>query len=123
MHTKKQLINFKILSAVLFIFVTILTGCNSVESNSTRANNSNKQVTSSPTPAPSQSGDPTDAARRITIDEARAAWEKNKDSIIFVDTRTADAYKASHIKGAILLNDFLNRSGVPKDRMIITYCT
>ena len=51
-------------------------------------------------------------------------WEKGK--ILVVDTRTEPAYKESHIKGAILIpaGDVAAKTNqLPKDKMIVTYCT
>lgn len=112
---------FKGLSAMLFLFALLLTGCESVETGKIQSN-TNKPKTNPPTRTPDNHAD--DNAKRVTIEEARAIWEKDKDGVIFIDTRSEAAYEASHIKGAFLLNDFLSRaSSVPKDKTIITYCT
>jgi hydroxyacylglutathione hydrolase len=65
-----------------------------------------------------------DGVRRLTPAEARAMVEKGQ--AIIVDVRGEDSYKAGHIKGAlwINLNDIGARSGeLPRDKMIITYCS
>jgi 3-mercaptopyruvate sulfurtransferase SseA len=104
---------------LLSIFV--LAACNSRDTLSSR-NNVNFQF-SAPTP---NSGTPqaSDNARRITVTEMHDLWEKGK--ILVVDTRTEPAFKESHIKGAILIpaGEFAAKSGeLPKDKMIVTYCT
>ena len=74
-----------------------------------------------PTPALQTQGD---GVRRITPAEAREAFEKGK--AIIVDVRGEDAYNAGHVKGARLipLNDILARiTELPRDKMIITYCS
>jgi 3-mercaptopyruvate sulfurtransferase SseA len=66
----------------------------------------------------------SDGVRRITPAEARAAALQGK--AIIVDVRGEDSYNAGHIKGArwINLNDIGARaSELPRDKMIITYCS
>jgi Rhodanese-like domain len=65
-----------------------------------------------------------DGVRRITPAEAHAAVEKGQ--AVIVDVRGEDSYNAGHIKGArwIHLNDIGSRAGeLPRDKMIITYCS
>lgn len=113
--------SLKGLFAILFLFAVLLTGCNSVEVNKTQSN-TNKPNASPPVPP--ADNQPTDGAKRITLEEARAAWEKDRNNVIFVDTRGEAAFKASHIKGAFLLGDFMSLAGsIPKHKTIITYCT
>ncbi len=104
----------------MILFVLILAGCNSDENQTGKNSSSKPQTASTPVTRPT----PDDGARRIMIDELKAEYANKKDDIVFVDTRGADAYKASHIKGAILLTDFQQRAAeFPRDRMIVTYCT
>jgi len=70
---------------------------------------------------PAQEGD---GARRITPEEARKALDAGK--AIIVDVRDEASYKFSHAKGArwIPVNDIAKRMGeLPRDKMIITYCS
>jgi hydroxyacylglutathione hydrolase len=65
-----------------------------------------------------------DGVRRITPVEARNMVAQGK--AIIVDVRGEDSYKAGHIKHArwINLNDIGARAGeLPRDKMIITYCS
>ena len=65
-----------------------------------------------------------DGVRRITLAAAREAVAQGK--AIIVDVRGEDSYNAGHIKGArwIYLNDIGSRAGeLPRDKMIITYCS
>jgi hypothetical protein len=65
-----------------------------------------------------------DGVRRITPAEASEAVEKGK--AIIVDVRGEESYNAGHVKGARLIpvNDILARiSELPRDKMIITYCS
>ena len=65
-----------------------------------------------------------DGVRRVTPAEARDALERGK--AIIVDVRAEDSYNAGHVRGArwINLNDIGSRAGeLPRDKMIITYCS
>lgn len=118
--------SFKGSFVMLFLFAVLLTGCNSMEDNKTQSNTNTPNTSKPNANPPVQPADnqPADGAKRITLEEARAVWEKDKSNVIFVDTRGEAAFNASHIKGAFLLGDFMSRAGsVPKDRTIIAYCT
>ena len=68
--------------------------------------------------------EPADGARRISGAEAIAAVAKG--NAVLIDVRPKDAYEASHAKGAknIPLNELPSHlSELPKDKLIITYCT
>lgn len=63
-------------------------------------------------------------AKRISVAEAREALAKG--TAVLVDVRGTDAYQAEHAKGAlsIPLAEVAGRTGeLPKDKLIITYCT
>ena len=65
-----------------------------------------------------------DGVRRVTPQEAREMVEKGK--AIIVDVRGEDSYKAGHVKGARLIpiNEVESRiKELPRDKMIITYCS
>jgi rhodanese-related sulfurtransferase len=68
---------------------------------------------------------PEDKISRIKADEAKRLVAEEK--AIIIDVRGTDAYKLTHIKGAldvplrqIEAGDF---TGLPKDKAIIAYCT
>ena len=66
----------------------------------------------------------SDDARRITPDEVRDLLKRNK--AVLVDVRSAEAYRASHIKGALSIpfSEIGERSKeLPRDRMIVAYCS
>jgi 3-mercaptopyruvate sulfurtransferase SseA len=68
--------------------------------------------------------DPLAAAPRISGEEARQALAKGE--AVLVDVRAKEAYDAGHAKGAISLplSDLSTRMGeLPKDKLVITYCT
>ncbi|CAG0985554.1 thiosulfate sulfurtransferase [Anaerolineales bacterium] len=67
-----------------------------------------------------------DAVPRVTVEEAKSAFEDGK--AIIVDVRSAESYAAGHAAGAISipLAEFENNiDSLPldKDQWIITYCT
>jgi len=76
-------------------------------------------------PAPqSMPADPLAAARRISAEEARQAVAKGE--AVLVDVRAKESYDREHAKGAlsIPLSDLGSRMGeLPKDKLVITYCT
>jgi hypothetical protein len=66
----------------------------------------------------------TSMARRITVEEARAAVERGE--AVLVDVRTAESYAIEHARTAMSLpeNDLMARANeLPRDKLIITYCT
>lgn len=70
---------------------------------------------------PAASGD---GVRRVTPDEVRDLLQKGK--AVLVDVRAEASYKAGHVKGALLipLGDIEARAReLPKDKMIVTYCS
>lgn len=104
------------ISIVLSIFA--IAACNSKESANSQT------ATATPPIKVSAQEVPSDNARRINVTEMHDLWEKGK--ILVVDTRTEPAYKESHIKGAILIpaGDVASKiDELPKDKMIVTYCT
>lgn len=67
---------------------------------------------------------PTEAAPRITIDQLRERM--NRGEVVVVDVRSPEAYREQHIAGAINMpsDQIAARVGeLPKEKMIVTYCT
>jgi 3-mercaptopyruvate sulfurtransferase SseA len=67
-----------------------------------------------------------DAVPRVTVEEAKSAFDNGK--AIIVDVRSAESYAAGHAAGAISipLTNFENNIedlSLDKDQWIITYCT
>jgi len=60
---------------------------------------------------------------RISLENAKRAFDNQ--SALFIDTRSQQAYYASHIKGAIYIGDFESdpKLSLDKNQRIITYCT
>jgi hypothetical protein len=76
-----------------------------------------------PTPTPAMQT-PEDGVRRISPAEAREAVDKG--TAIIIDVRGDASYNAGHIKGAlsISVNDIGSHTNeLPRDKMIITYCS
>ena len=97
------------------------------------AKTSSSGQSSAKTPTQPYTGDPIpppqapergDGVHRITPLEARAAQEKG--TAIIVDVRNDQVYQVGHIKGAILIpfNAVANHlDKLPRNKMIITYCS
>ncbi len=84
------------------------------------------QASAPPAPAPvaAPAAPPQEEARRITGIEARQALAKG--AAVLVDVRSKESYNASHAEGAISIpfSDIGSRAGeLPKDKLVITYCT
>jgi hypothetical protein len=75
-------------------------------------------------PAAPPAGSTQETARRISAAEARQALATGK--AVLVDVRSKEAYDASHAQGALSvpLSDLESRAGeLPKNKLVITYCT
>jgi hypothetical protein len=74
-------------------------------------------------PSPPQNAE--DKVPRVKVDEAKKLIAEGK--AIIIDVRGADAYKLSHIKGALDLPltklDTGEIKDLPKDKLIIAYCS
>lgn len=127
------------LSSAAVIFVTmalVLAGCNSMEKSrgnsgaaaSQRPANTaapgQPQQPQQPQQAQQAANTPSDGAQRITTYELNDLLNQGK--AVVVDVRNDAAYKQGHVKGAILIpsNEIENRmSELPRDKMIVTYCS
>jgi predicted sulfurtransferase len=90
-------------------------GCNSAE----QKNKTQPVATTSPT-APQ----PSDGARRITTTELQDLLAKNQ--AVVIDVRNEASYNAGHIRGAKLIPEAEipnHLSELPKDKLIVTYCS
>jgi Rhodanese-like domain len=73
-------------------------------------------------PAPAQPAPSGDGVTRITPAEARDFVEKGR--AIIVDVRGEESYRIGHVKGALWMPDVASRiKELPRDKMIITYCS
>lgn len=109
---------FIIVTLAVFMAAGALVACNSNETLLS-------QNPASPTPkAPPGAATPADNARRITAEEVHKLWEKNE--VVIIDTRAEPAYRQEHIKGSISMptGTVLQRiDELPKNKMIVAYCT
>ena len=65
-----------------------------------------------------------DEVRRISAEQAKKALDAG--TAVLVDVRDLGVYNAEHAKGAISYNSVnaeAGGAGLPKDKLIITYCT
>ena len=104
---------------ILFLAVAF-AACNS-------HNNVNIERTlasATPTPSVVVAPHPQDDVRRITTAELDGLMKQGK--VVVVDVRSKDAYDRAHITGAKLipLPVVGQRAGeLPRDKMIVTYCS
>jgi 3-mercaptopyruvate sulfurtransferase SseA len=78
----------------------------------------NKPAPPAATPLPAS----VEQVERVALEDAKAAFDSN--SAIFLDVRSTEAYKASHIPGAlsIPINELTSRMGeLEPDSWIIPY--
>lgn len=110
------------LSAIMLFAFLILTGCTQTATTQQNAEaNVAKEAMSVP---PQPKAETEDDMKRISVEEAKAAFDSGK--AFFIDTRDAEAYKAEHIKGAvnIMANEIQDRyKQLPTDKQIIVYCS
>jgi predicted sulfurtransferase len=90
------------------------TGCNSAE----------QKNKNGPTASVSPAASAPDGARRVTTTELQDLLAKNQAFV--VDVRNEASYNSGHIHGAKLIPeaDLPNHlSELPKDKLIVTYCS
>ena len=99
--------------ALSLLGAVVLSACNSAE----LKNKSGPIASASPAA-------PNDGVRRVTTTELQDLLAKN--GAFVVDVRNEASYNAGHIRGAKLIPeaDIPNRlSELPKDKLIVTYCS
>lgn len=104
-----------ILITIALLATAALTGCNSAESKTGAAKTEKSAA---------KTAAPNDGVNRISLAEAKTAFEAGK--AVIIDVRGEPSFKAGHIKGAQLidLKDIAARSEeLPKDKTIILYCS
>lgn len=105
----------------IFLFAAIsFAACNSVHSNA------NVQVnnTTSPATTPAHTAQAGDEVKRVTTAELENLLKEGK--AVVVDVRSQEMFDAGHIRGAKLipLPDVAARANeLPRDKMIVTYCS
>jgi 3-mercaptopyruvate sulfurtransferase SseA len=105
----------------LILFVTItFAACNSVHTNANSAAN----TATTPAPAPAAAGHQDDGVPRVTTAELEKLLKEGK--AVVLDVRNKAMYDAGHIRGAKLipLGEVGARANeLPRDKMIVTYCS
>ena len=107
------------MKAIIVLAAVALAGCNSVHSN-----NSANHANTATTPTPVHVTQASDNVKRVTTKELETMLKDG--TAIVVDVRNKAMYDAGHIRGAKLLpvTEIGNRAGeLPKDKMIVTYCS
>ncbi|HEY0765779.1 MAG TPA: rhodanese-like domain-containing protein [Pyrinomonadaceae bacterium] len=104
-----------LISAMILVAAALLVACNGTDQ---VANDNTKPITQGPDTVYA------DGARRVTIDEMEAMVKEGK--AVIIDVRNQAAYDLGHIPGSRLIpaGEILNHiSELPRDKMIITYCS
>jgi 3-mercaptopyruvate sulfurtransferase SseA len=112
-----------LISILLLIALTISLAC-AKQADNTVAGVQTTAATPTPSPRASSTPTPSEDAPRITLEEAKKAFDDGKAFI--VDARAAEAYDQEHIKGAVnIRQDTLDAhlKELPKDKTIIVYCS
>jgi 3-mercaptopyruvate sulfurtransferase SseA len=102
--------------ALIVFAAVIFAACNAVDHS---ANTNTK-----PAQLPGSDTVYADGARRVTADEMDAMVKKGQ--AIIIDVRNQASYDQGHIPGAKLIpaGEILNHlNELPKDKMIVTYCS
>ena len=106
---------------IYLVSVALLAAIGGLACNSNETLLSQTPTTTSQQP---QGSPPADGARRINAADLHALYEKG--DVFIIDTRADSAYKDEHIKGSISMptGTVLSRlDELPKNKMIVAYCT
>jgi 3-mercaptopyruvate sulfurtransferase SseA len=116
------------LSAAVVLAILTLAACNSSDTRENKAGSNSagsrgNTAASIPSATPGHVA-PSDGVKRITTVELRDAVAKG--TVIIVDVRTASVYQQNHIKDSIsipLEQVEARLQELPRDKMIVTYCS
>jgi hypothetical protein len=100
--------------AIGMLGLLVLTACNSAEQSKTSPLAAGSPATKTP----------ADGVRRVTVTELKDLLAKN--AAVVIDVRNQASYDAAHIKGSKLITeaDILKHiDELPKDKLIVTYCS
>jgi 3-mercaptopyruvate sulfurtransferase SseA len=106
-----------IYSAMILGAMLVLASCNAVDTTVNTNNNNSNAVIGPPTTY-------ADGARRITTAELETLMKEGKAYV--VDVRSQDSWDMGHIPGAHLIpaQEFYKHvDKLPRDKMIVTYCS
>jgi 3-mercaptopyruvate sulfurtransferase SseA len=104
------------ITAIAILGVGVLTACNSAEWRNARTSPVAPPQTAPPPPA--------DGARRVTVADLKDLLARNE--AVVIDVRNQSSYDVGHIRGAKLIPEaeVVNRlDQLPKDKLIVTYCS
>jgi len=102
--------------ALIAVAAVVFAACNAIDHTASSQ--------SKPSPSPGSDTVYADGARRITADEM-VAMVKNNEAVV-IDVRNQASYDLGHIPGAKLIpaGEILNHlDELPKDKLIVTYCS
>ena len=108
-----------IYSLMILAAMVLLAACNAAD---TVVNTNNNQNANTAPLGPETTY--ADGARRITTGELETLMKEGK--VYLVDVRLQDAYNMGHIPGSHLIPaaEILNHvNKLPRDKMIVTYCS
>ena len=112
------------LGAAVLMAALALAACNSNDPKGNRASGGNAPVVPATRADKSAHVAPADGVKRVTTVELRDALDKG--TALVVDVRPAQNYATRHIKGSVSipLEQVPTRLGeLPRDKMIVTYCS
>ena len=110
--------SFILLAASLLLGLALLTSVSAGQQGSGGPTAKKPETKTTP---PAQAT-PDDGVPRITVAAAREALEKG--TAIIVDVRSESSYRVGHVLGALWMPDIAQRTKeLPRDKMIITYCS
>lgn len=121
------------LSGAVVLTAAVLTACNSSDGSGSKRNTgaSVASTTTNANTAANASGPATastpqgDNVQRVTTVELRDLVAKGQ--AVVLDVRSQEAYDAAHIKGAIHIAEMniptQAAQKLPRDKMIVTYCS
>lgn len=102
----------------------VISACSTTKTNSAAGNSQAKASAPSGTPAAAPSLPPLDNAARISLADAKKAFDDG--TAIFIDTRSDMTYKQEHITGSINIPTGTldaNISKLSKSKKLIAYCS
>ena len=115
-------LSYRLAAAALVL--AALAACNSTERKGNTTASSDSAVVPAAPANPTAHIAPADGVKRVTTVEARDALANG--TAVIVDVRPPQSYQQNHIKGSmsIPLDQIETRlSELPRDKMIITYCS
>jgi 3-mercaptopyruvate sulfurtransferase SseA len=117
-------LSYRLAAAALVLAALALAACNSNDPKGNRAGGNSAATATTPGRNPAEHIAPADGVKRVTTIETRDAVANG--TAVVVDVRPAQNYQQSHIKGSISipLEQVATRLGeLPRDKMIVTYCS